>query len=153
MKEVRRLAKLPVVKMLKDRPIKRISINDYWQSIKTQNKPIIVFFYANNDNESKRVATLLYFLSSEFNEKIDFAVVEVSGDKKPNSSLQASLKRKFGLDYTPGILFYDNVGDKLVLEDEDYIDADFKEFRSPKLLMWKVYYRAVKKELEKLLAD
>jgi len=41
----------------------------------------------------------------------------------------------------------------LVLEDEDYIDADFKEFRTPSMLLWSVYYSAVCKELDKLLAD
>jgi len=153
MKEVRKLVKMPVDKILSDRPIKKVLVNKYWQSIKTKRKPVIVFFYANKDDESKRVASLLYFLSSEFKERIDFASVEVSKDQKPNTLEQKSLKKKFSLEHTPGILFYDNVGSELVLEDEDYIEADFKEFRSPSLVMWKIYYRAVKKELEKLLTD
>jgi len=41
----------------------------------------------------------------------------------------------------------------MVLEDEDYIDADFKEFRTPRMFLWKTYYNAVRKELDKLLAD
>ena len=144
---------MPVSKIIGDSPIKKVTINNYLQSIRSQKKPIIVFFYANNDDESKRVASLLHFLSLEFKKKIDFASVEVSKDQKPNALEQEGLKKKFSLDHTPGILFYDKVGSKLVLEDEDYIEADFKEFRSPSLIMWKVYYRAVKKELEKLLAD
>ena len=53
----------------------------------------------------------------------------------------------------PGILFYDNVGTKMVLEDEDYIDADFKEFRTHRMILWKKYYNAVRKELDKQLLE
>ena len=52
-----------------------------------------------------------------------------------------------------GFSIYDNVGDEMILEDEDYIDADFKEFRTPKMFLWKTYYSGVRKELDKLLAD
>jgi len=41
----------------------------------------------------------------------------------------------------------------MILEDEDYVDADFKEFRTPKMFLWKTYYSAVRKELDQLLAD
>jgi hypothetical protein len=45
------------------------------------------------------------------------------------------------------------VGTEMVLEDEVYIDPDFKEFRTPRMLLWKTYYTAIRKELDKLLAD
>jgi hypothetical protein len=79
--------------------------------------------------------------------------VKVVKAGKPDAKLRKDLEARFSLDNTPGILFYDNVGDKMVLEDEDYIDADFKEFRTPKMLIWKIYYSAVRKELDRLLAD
>ncbi len=40
----------------------------------------------------------------------------------------------------------------MVLEEEDYIEADFKDFRTPKMLIWKTYYSGVRKELDKLLS-
>ena len=42
---------------------------------------------------------------------------------------------------------------KLVLEDEDYVDPDFKEFRAPRMMLWNIYHQAVRRELNKLLAD
>jgi hypothetical protein len=41
----------------------------------------------------------------------------------------------------------------MVLEEEDYIEANFKEFRTPAMSIWKIYYSEVRKELDKLLSD
>jgi len=41
----------------------------------------------------------------------------------------------------------------MVLEKEGYINPDFKEFRTPLMLLWTTYYAAVRKELDRLLAD
>jgi len=59
----------------------------------------------------------------------------------------------YGPDDTPGNFFYDNIGKKMVLEDEDYIESDFKEFRTQRMLLWKKYDRAVRNELDKLVED
>ncbi len=82
-----------------------------------------------------------------------FRRVKVVETGKPDAKLRKDYEARYSLDKTPGILFYDNVGDKMVLEDEDYVDADFKEFRTPKMMLWKTYYSAVRKELDQLLAD
>lgn len=41
----------------------------------------------------------------------------------------------------------------MVLEGEQYIDANFKEFRTPSLLLWKVYYNAVCSYIDKNILD
>jgi len=41
----------------------------------------------------------------------------------------------------------------MVLEEEDYIEADFKEYRTPKMFIWNSYYSGVRKELDQLLSD
>jgi len=40
-----------------------------------------------------------------------------------------------------------------VLEEEDYVDPDFKEFRTPQMFLWQTYYKAVRNALDALLAD
>jgi len=44
-------------------------------------------------------------------------------------------------------------GENMVLEDEEYIDADHKEYRTPRMFFWNAYYSGIRKELDKLLAD
>jgi len=50
---------------------------------------------------------------------------------KPGKNIASELRVRYSLDKTSGILYYDNVGEKMVLEKEDYIEADFKEYRTP----------------------
>jgi hypothetical protein len=89
----------------------------------------------------------------DYSDRMSFRCVKVVETGKPGAKLRKDYEARFSLDKKPGILFYDNVGDKMVLEDEDYVDADFKEFRTPKMLLWKTYYSAVRKELDLLLSD
>lgn len=89
----------------------------------------------------------------EYGDRISFRMVKVVEEGKPDPKLEKDLQARFSLDKTPGILFYDHVGDEMVLKDEDYIDPDFKEFRTPRMFLWKTYYSAVRKELAELLAD
>ena len=116
-------------------------------------QPLVVFFYANRHKPSQRLATLVRYISPHYDSKLAFARVKVSESGIPDTALATQLNQQYSLDSTPGILFYDNVNDSMVLEDEDYIDADCKEFRTPKMLLWKTYYKAVRKELDLLLAD
>ncbi len=153
MQDVRQLAELPVDEILKESPIEIIEINSYWDNVRSRKKPLVVLFYSNNDGASQRIATLIKYISTEYNNKLDFGRVRVSKNGKPNKGKAKILSKSYSLDDTPGILFYDNVGTEMVLEDEDYIDADFKEFRTPSMFLWKTYYRAVREELDKLLAD
>jgi len=153
MQEVRNLAKLPVDKILEGVPISPIDIDHYLKTIHKRNRPVIVFFYINKNSGSQRVATLIHFLVGPYKDRIDWYRFKVQGQGKPGRNLRSDLQKRYSLDDIPGILFYDNVNDEMVLEDEDYIDADFKEFRTPRMFFWKTYYSTVRKELDKLLAD
>ena len=153
MAEVRELVKLSVDEILGDVPVLPITIDKYWDNIRKRKKPKVVFFYSNKDAPSRRVATLIRYVALDYSDRLAFRMVKVVETGKPDAKLGRELQAGFSLDKTPGILFYDNVGDEMVLEDEDYIDADFKEFRTPKMFLWKTYYSGVRKELDKLLAD
>ena len=152
MSAVRALAKKSVDEILKDTPVSIIETDQYWVDVRGRDRPMIVFFYSNMNGPSQRLATLVLFIAEEYSERIHFSRVKVAEKGTPDEKVAKRLANKFSLDSTLGILFYDNVGDKMVLEDEDYVEADFKEFRSPKMLLWKMYHSAVRKELNKLLA-
>ena len=153
MKEVRELAKNPVEEILETELIEALLPDSYWKSVHGRNKPLVVFFYSNNHGPSQRLATLIRYVYPHYASKLSFVRLKVSEKGPPDKDLAKQLNNSFSLDSTPGILFYDNVGSEMVLEDEDYIDADFKEFRTPNLLFWRTYYSAVRKELDALLAD
>ncbi len=151
--EVRNLAKLPVDQILKGSPVETIPIEDYWNSIHGRKKPLVVFFYINSNGPSQRIATLIKYVTPHYQDRMSFRRLKVAETGLPDKVKAARLVSEHGLDKIPGLLFYDNVGTDMVLEDEDYIDPDFKEFRSPKMFLWKTYYSVVQKELDKLLAD
>jgi len=153
MVDVKKLAKLSVDEIFDGVPVPEININKYWETIRKRKMPKVVFFYSNNGGTSQRVATLIRFAAMDYSGRLAFRRVKVVEKGKPGAKLRKDLEARFSLDKTPGILFYDNIGDKMVLEDEDYVEADFKEFRTPKMLLWKKYYSAVRKELDKLLED
>jgi hypothetical protein len=153
MREVEHLAKLPVNEILKKPPVPKAEVDHYWKTVHKRDRPLIVFFYINQDSGSQRVATLIHYIVADYKDRIQFRRVEVQSEGKPSRQYQKDLQKRFGLDDVPGILFYDNVKGKMVLEDEDYIDADFKEFRTPGMFFWKLYLAGVRKELDKLLAD
>lgn len=153
MREVRQLAKLSTDEILSQANIASIEIESYWKHVHGRSQPLVVFFYSNNHGASQRVATLLRYIAPNYRDRLAFAAVKVADKGKPNSQTAKKLQAGYSLDDTPGILFYDNVGSDMVLEHEDYIEADFKEFRSPQMLLWSTYYAAVRKELDKLLSD
>ena len=153
MNEVRELAKLPVDSILENSPIDTFAIENYWNNVHGRNKPLVVFFYSNFHNPSQRLATLIRYVAPHYNEKLSFGRVKVQEQGKPDEMTANMLESRYSLDKTPGILFYDNEGTDMVLEDDDDIDADFKEFRTPRMILWKTYYTAVRKQLDKLLGD
>ncbi len=152
-KEVRRLAKLPVNQILQNSPIEIISIEKYWLNVRGRTKPLMVFFYSDIDSDSQRLATLIKYITPHYQAKLSFARVQVAEKGKPDKNTASDLRSRYSLDKTPGFLYYDNVAEKMVLEEEDYIEADFKEFRTPKMFIWNSYYSGVRKELDKLLSD
>ena len=135
MAEVRELATLSVDEILDGVPVQSIKIDKYWETIRGRKKPKIVFFYSNNDDPSQRVATLIRFVAMDYSDRLDFRRVKVVEEGNSDAKLRKNFETRFSLNKTPGILFYDNVGDKIVLEDEDYVDADFKEFSTLKMLL------------------
>ena len=139
MAEVRRLSKSSVAKILENSPVVDISLENYWNNVRGRKKPLVVFFYSNNDEPSKRVATLIKYISPDYTNNIAFARVKVVENGKPDKATATKLASNFGLDKTPGILFYANTGYEMALEHEDYVNPDFKEFRTPKMFLWKTY--------------
>jgi thioredoxin-related protein len=153
MSAVKALAQRPVDEILTNPPVSGVDIEKYWKEVRSRNRPMIVFFYANNDAPSQRLATLVLYVAREYSSRIDFRSVKVSENGPPSKESAKRLETQFSLDSTPGILFYDNVKNGLVLEQEAYIDADYKEFRTPQMFLWKTYYAESKKALNNLLAD
>ena len=153
MKLVRQLAVLPVNQILQDSGVEKITTKDYWSKIHGRNKPLLAFFYSNTDRDSQRLATLIKYVAPHYQEKLFFVRVQVAEKGKPGKNTAKDLLSGYSLNKTPGILFYDNVGENMVLEDEEYIDAYHKEYRTPGMFLWNTYYSGVRKELDKLLAD
>ena len=145
MSEVRELAERSVDEILINSPVDIYAIEDYWSKVHGRDRPLIVFFYSNIDGPSQRLATLIRYIAPHYYNKLAFGRVKVVEKGKPAKIKAKMLASMYSLDATPGILFYDNVGKDMVLEEEAYIDADFKEFRTPLMLLWKVYYTAVRK--------
>ncbi len=153
MSVVKALAQRPVDEILTNSSVSKVAIDTYWKELRGRNRPMIVFFYVNHDPSSQRLATLVQYVAREYSRRIDFRCVKVSENGPPSKDFAKRLEAQFGLDSTPGILFYDNSKQGLVLEQEAYIDADYKEFRTPQMFLWKTYYSEAKKALAKLLAD
>ena len=77
--------------------------------MRSRNRPMIVFFYANNDSSSQRLATLVLYVVREYSSRIDFRCAKVSENGPPSKDYAKRLETQFSLDSTPGILFYDNI--------------------------------------------
>ncbi|MFH1407103.1 MAG: hypothetical protein ABIH01_03765 [Candidatus Omnitrophota bacterium] len=152
--EIGRIVKMPVNEMLKDSPVKLVNIEDYDKIIRDKHdRPLVAFFYSDNNHESQRMASLLRYVSFEYKDHIHFIRVQTAEKGKPERDLAEDLYREFSLDRTPGILFYDNTRGALELENEKYVDPDFKEFRTPSLRTWNSYYKIVCQELDRVLSD
>jgi hypothetical protein len=149
MSKVRALAALPVKEILRDSPVRELPRASYWKIIRESPVPVVVVFYSNVDPESQRLATLVRYISIKYGHKISIYSVMVTAKGKPAKAIAADYEKSYSLDKTPGILFYDNDSGKMELEGEQYIDANFKEFRTPSLLLWKVYYNAVCSYIDK----
>jgi hypothetical protein len=151
--KVRNLARQPVERILAGTPVEFVSSERYPRVLADTRSPLIAFFYGNLDSESQRVATLIRYLAPEYRGRIRFCAVRTASRGKPSSQEAQYISRSYGVRSVPGVLFYDNPGQRLVLEQQEYIAADFKEFRTPRMFMWRTYYQVVKSELDKLLAD
>jgi len=153
MSKVRALAALPVKEILRDSPVRELSRASYWATIRESPMPVVVLFYSNVDGESQRLATLVRYVAIKYAGKFSAYAVMVVESGKPAKAIAADYEKAYSLDKTPGILFYDNDRGRQVLEGEQYVDANFKEFRTPSLLLWKVYYNAVCTYIDKSILD
>ena len=154
MATVRALAALPVKVILRDSPVHELSRESYWTTIRASRIPVVVLFYSNVDGESQRLATLVRYVAAKYAGKFAAYDVKVVDEGKPAKAIAADYEKSYSLDKTPGILFYDSDrGKPPVLEGERYIDASFKEFRTPSLLFWKTYYDAVCRYVDKKILD
>jgi hypothetical protein len=153
MSKVRALAALPVTEILRDSRVRELPRASYWKTIRESRMPVVVVFYSNVDPESQRLATLVRYVSIKYKEKISIYRVMVAANGKPAKAVAADYEKSYSLDKTPGILFYDNDTGKMELESEQYIEANFKEFRTPSLLFWKAYYNAVCSYIDKNILD
>jgi hypothetical protein len=153
MSEVKALAALPVKDILQDSPVHELPRESYWKTIRESPIPVVVMFYSNVDPESQRLATLIRYVSTKYKAKISAYRVMVVANGKPPKAIAADYEKSYGLNKTPGSLFYDNDSGRMILEGEQYIDANFKEFRTPSLLFWNVYYDAVCSYIDKNILD
>ena len=153
MSTVKTLAALPVKDILRDSPVHELSRANYWKTIRESPIPVVVLFYSDVDGESQRLATLVRYVAVKYTGKFSAYGVAVVENGKPAKAIAAEYAKQYSLDKTPGILFYDNDRGRQVLEGEQYIEANFKEFRTPSLLFWKVYYNAVCSYIDKSVLD
>jgi hypothetical protein len=153
MSTVKALAALPVKEILRDSPIRELSRANYWKTIRNSPIPVVVLFYSNVDGESQRLATLVRYVAVKYKDRFSAYDVAVVDHGKPAKAIAADFARDYSLDKTPGILFYDNDRGRQMLEGEQYIEANFKEFRTPSLLLWKLYYSAVCSYIDKNILD
>jgi hypothetical protein len=150
---VRALAALPVQDIFRASPVHDVSRAAYWKTIRESRRPVVVMFYSNVDPESQRLATLIRYVAVKYADRFSTYGVMVAENGKPPKQTAADFEKTYSLDKTPGVLFYDNDRGKMELEGEQYIEANFKEFRTPSLFLWKTYYNGVCSYIDKNILD
>ncbi len=141
MAEIRRLALTPVEHILSGTHFVPLSDGDYWVNIRHCQKPVVVLFYANHDERSRRLATLARYLAQEFGNSIAFFSYPVNTGARAGHDYLARLKKKYGLTKVPATLFYDQESTGVALERTAYAVPSLIEYRSPNLLFWKTYHQ------------
>ena len=153
MTEVRKLAEQPVKTILQGTPVIKISDVDYQDLVFKSTRPVVVLFYIDQDQDSRNLATLLRYLSIDFQKRITFCIYEVAEKRPISKDLSARLQKTYSLDKVPGTFFYDNDKGKIELERENYQVPSLKEYRTPKMLFWKTYYTTITKYIEENILD
>ncbi len=152
--EVHALSKKPVKDILRDAPIKDIDQKSYWDIVHNSSKPVVVMFYSNEEKHSRHLATLLRYVAIDFSDKILFCGYRVTDKDKPNHVTAKKLDKLYDLDKTPGVLFYDHhESGKKVLKHEHYEVPAFEEYRTPSMMLWKIYYSKVEKVITEKILD
>ena len=153
MAEVRRLARDPVETIFAGVAIGRVSDLDYWKIVRGSEKPVVVIFYANQDERSRNLATLVRYLALEFHEVVGFYSYRVTTGSTPERAALAAVDKQYGVKRVPASLFYDNDHGKMELEKTDYSVPLTFEYRTPSMLFWKTYHQAVREFIQKNILD
>ena len=150
MAEVRRLAREPVETILSGAPIGRVSDATYWQTVQGSQKPVVVMFYANQDQPSRHLATLIRYLALEFSGSVVFYAYPVAAGATVEGNALAALQ-KYGVTRVPATLFYENDHGKMELERTDYSVPAVIEYRTPNALLWNTYHQATRKYIQQYI--
>ena len=153
MTEVRRLAREPVETIFSGVPIDRISDQDYQQRVNGSPRPVVVVFYASQDEKSRNLATLARYLALEFGGSISFYGYRVTTGATVERQALGTLQRQYGVKQIPATLFYDNDRGKIELEKTDYSVPTMVEYRTPSLLFWRTYHQAIRDFIQKSILD
>ena len=153
MADVRRLAREPVETIFSGVPIGRVSDADYWKTVRGSPTPVVVIFYANQDERSRNLATLGRYLALEFSGAVAFYGYRVTESARVESQALAALQKRYGVTKVPASLFYDNDRGKMELERTDYSVPALVEYRTPSLFFWKTYHQAIRDYIQKNILD
>jgi hypothetical protein len=153
MAEVRRLAREPVETIFSGAPIGRVSDATYWTTVQGSPKPVVVVFYANQDPQSRHLATLVRYLALEFNGAVMFYGYPVTAGASAEHKALAAIKKQYGVKKVPATLFYDNDHGKMELERTEYSVPAVIEYRTPRPLLWNIYYQTTRKYIRENILD
>lgn len=153
MAEVRRLAREPVETIFTGAPIGRVSDADYWQTVRGSPKPVVVVFYANQEERSRHLATLIRYLALEFNGSVAFYGYPVTTGATVERGALATLRKRYKITQVPATLFYDNDHGKMELERTEYSVPAVIEYRTPRPLLWSTYHQRVRKYIQDHILD
>jgi hypothetical protein len=148
MADVRRLAREPVETILSGAPIGRVSDANYWKTVQGSRKPVVVVFYANQDQHSRHLATLIRYVALEFGEAVEFYGYPVTAGATVEHNALAAVKKRYGVKRVPATLFYDSDRGKMELERTDYSVPAVIEYRTPRPLLWNTYHQTVRKYIQ-----
>jgi hypothetical protein len=153
MTEVRRLAREPVEAIFAGAPVGRLSDKDYKPLVHDSPRPVLVVFYANQDEKSRNLATLFRYLALEFRGEITFYAYQVTPGARVENKALGPLHKQYGVKQIPATLYYDNDRGKIELERTDYAVPTFAEYRTPNMLFWKTYHQVIREYIKKSILD
>jgi hypothetical protein len=153
MADIRRLAREPVETIFAGAPIGRLTDGDYWKTVRGSPRPVVVVFYANQDERSRNLATLARSLAVEYAEVIGFYGYRVTAGTTVERVALDEIDRRYGVKRLPATLFYDNDHGNMELERTDYSVPAMLEYRTPSMLFWRTYHQAIREYIEKNILD
>jgi hypothetical protein len=153
MGEVRRIARQPVSGILQGTQIAGITDADYRQKVESSSRPVIVVFYAENDEKSRNLATLARYLAQDFSSRIGFYAYRASDASGVDRNTLERLTKDYGIRQIPATLFYDNDRGKIELERTYYDTPTLVEYRTPSMLFFRTYYNAIHKYVTESILD